>query len=183
MKRQPQRKTTARNKYITRIDHRNTHAWFVRVPVNYRKNPTHYHHKLFSDGLYGGAIKAKRVAREYRDHFLKKTKQTFLVEPTTCSARPPRVRDSRNTSGIIGVRIQVQEKLLLTGGTTTHYAWEAYGMINKVAWRKTFATKRYGEREAFILACRERYRRQGPLSVVGSLSDLPCRIPVPYVRC
>lgn len=164
------------------MDFGKSRGWNVRVPKNYQTDPSVYHCKAFSDSEHGGKSKAKVAARKYRDQYLARTNQLHLVHPATFSARRSRIKDVRNTSGIIGLRLERQEKLLCNGGKSVYYSWNAYGSINKRHWRKSFAVTTHGERESFRLACQERYRRQGTLSVLGPLTVFPCRIPVPYMR-
>lgn len=46
---------------ITRLDHRRTRGWWVRL-----YNGEHYHRRLFTDRRYGGRARAHREARRWR---------------------------------------------------------------------------------------------------------------------
>lgn len=50
------------HKHITRLDHQNTHGWWVRI--RRKSNPCS---KLFSDGVYGCKQKALEAAIDWRD--------------------------------------------------------------------------------------------------------------------
>ena len=180
MSRSPQRNTTQQNKYITRFDYAHTHGWQVRVPKNFQKDPVGYHSKLFSDQKHNGKNKARNAAIAYRDNYLLETRQQYLLSGSSPRSST-RIRDSKNTSGIIGVRLAMDERELLSGVSITP-TWVAYGMVDGRSWRKSFSVHKYGVKEAFIKACVVRFTRHGPLSVVGDMRIFPCRLPVDYKK-
>lgn len=69
---------------ITRVDHGKTHGWWVRI---YRTEAGKKRciSKLFSDGVAGGKMKARNLARQFRDATLKE------LRPAVPGGRP-RVR-------------------------------------------------------------------------------------------
>jgi len=54
-------------KFICRIDQQNTHCWTLRI-MEGRENGIN---KAFTDGVYGGKLKALQAAIKFRDKFLK----------------------------------------------------------------------------------------------------------------
>ncbi len=83
-----------KNKGISRIDSGSTHGWFVR---GYKNGKTYS--KLFSDKKWGGKRKAMDAAREYRNNLLKELE----LIPAKPRGRRIVFRDSRNTTGVLGV--------------------------------------------------------------------------------
>ena len=73
-KKSPQKERGLGLTYITRMDHGNTHGWWVRV----YKDSKPVESKLFSDGVYGGKAKAKAMAQEHRDKVVKKNKIVLI---------------------------------------------------------------------------------------------------------
>jgi len=61
-------------RYITRMEGPNHRGWYVRVGMstNGANKNKKVHQKLFSDGVYGGKMKALRAAKAYRDKELKR---------------------------------------------------------------------------------------------------------------
>jgi hypothetical protein len=173
----PKRKASKPNplKYVTRVDAERVHGWNVRwSPSMDWRNDTRS--RLFSDGVYGGKLGAKKAALAFRDKTLRSLGQMDLLSHSG-KVRAPFARHARNTSGIIGVSTGVLERK-----RRRYEYWTGYGMRDGERWRKMFSIPLYGEREAFRMACIERYKRHGELRVVGRLSDLPCRIPVPFKK-
>ena len=133
-----------RNKGITRIDSGSAHAWNVRV----QKNGKSYS-KLFSDRICGGKRKAQKEARQYRDEFYEKLAQI----PTKPQGRRIAYRDSRNTTGVLGVC-----RFASRGSSGTIYEYYS------VSWRPSpgeqkctsFSIRKYGEKKAFKLAVAHR---------------------------
>ena len=163
-------------RFISRHDTR-AHGWQVRCPVKDNTPKARLHTRFFSDRAYGGKQASLKAAAAYRDAFLAKTNQTYKLR------RRKRLRTvtshSRNTSGIIGVRLALEVKHTSTG-EHVYEAWVGYGLLNGKIWRKQFSCLKYGYREAFLLACQERYHRNGPLRVTAPLKHLPCKPNVPF---
>ena len=63
-------------KYITRIDHKNTHTWWVRIGYGIKSKVQ----KSFPDMKLGGTVKALRVAKKWRDEKLKELQPAMEKE-------------------------------------------------------------------------------------------------------
>ena len=167
--------------YITRMP--DNRGWFVRVPFDYINTPEKIHKKYFSDAKYGGEIKAKKRARQYRNDFLRKTNQTDLLSLKLLKSSYRyinRVRSKNNSSGVIGVRLITEIKILNSGNVSIYQAWIAQGSIDNKKWKKTFGTEKQGYEQAFKLACKERAKRHGTLIITTSLDKLPCNPCIEY---
>lgn len=124
-------------KGISRIDSGSTHGWFVR---GYRNGKTYS--KLFSDRKSGGKDKARDTAIAHRDELYSELKQI----PQQPRARRMVYRDSRNTTGVLGV--SRTRKTDAQGRVTDCYS---------VSWRPepgkqkctSFSIRKYGEEKAF----------------------------------
>ncbi len=133
-----------KNKGISRIDSGSTHGWFVR---GYKNGKTYS--KLFSDMKCGGKRKAQQGARAFRDELYEKLAQI----PTKPRGRRIVYRDSRNTTGVLGVCRTAKRS---PNGTIN----ECYS----VSWRPTpgeqkctsFSIRKYGENKALKLAIAHR---------------------------
>jgi len=134
------KKKPSSNKGISRIDSTSTHGWFVR---GYRNNKTFS--KLFSDKKLGGKAKALIAAKAFRQSLWNK------IEKIPVKRRPRRlvVRDSRNTTGVIGV-CHIAKKNN-NGSIYESYAvsWRPKPGIQKCT---SFSIKKYGRQQAFRLA-------------------------------
>jgi len=161
-----------KHKYITRMDYNNVHGYIVRWSVtgNWEKDTQS---KLFSDGVYGSKRKALIAAKKFRN-----AKYKSLGKEELLDGRKPRKvrRHSRNVSGILGVRYNLHSRNI-----TFYEEWSAFGYKFGKHWRKAFSINKHGERAAFLLACRARYRKQGELQIVCDLNELPFIPDVPYV--
>lgn len=126
-----------KDKGISRIDSGKTHGWFVR---GYRNGKTWS--KLFSDQKHGGREAALDQAREFR----KKLASDLQQLPAIPRARRVVTRNSRNTTGVIGVS-RTRKK------SSSGNIHECYS----VSWRTpegvprctSFSIRKYGEEEAF----------------------------------
>ncbi|RMH78967.1 MAG: AP2 domain-containing protein [Calditrichaeota bacterium] len=151
--RKPGSKFFTKYKGITRIDTEanHTHGWYVRV----RKHGKVYS-KFFSDRKHGGAANALNKARRY----YKKQMQAILAEtlgeiPDKLPTRTVVTRNKKNNTGVVGVQ-RIERKN--PGGTV----YRAY----RVCWTdkdgksrtRFFSVKKYGDEEAFRLACE--FRKQ-----------------------
>lgn len=134
-------------KGISRIDSGSTHGWFVR---GYRNRKTFS--KLFSDKKLGGKQKALAEAKKY----LAKLEKEIKKIPVKPRGRRIVTKDSRNTTGVLGVcRISKQ--------TPSGNLYEAYS----VSWRPepgvqkctSFSIAKHGEEEAFRLAVAMRKKK------------------------
>ncbi|MEM9226619.1 MAG: AP2 domain-containing protein [Verrucomicrobiota bacterium] len=129
-----------KHKGISRIDSGSTHGWFVR---GYRNGKTFS--KLFSDRKSGSKGDALEAAVTYRDSLYAELEQM----PQKPRARRMVYRDSRNTTGVLGV--SRTSKTDAKGRTTECYS---------VSWRPepgkqkctSFSIRKYGEEKAFELA-------------------------------
>jgi hypothetical protein len=129
--------------YITRMDHGNTHGWWVRV----YKDSKPLESKLFSDGVYGGKEKAKKQAQDYRDTVVKKHK----IVPVHMRKTHEHSVDSRSTSGMVGVTLSMSDK---SGSTRVH--WSARFMEKGRQRNVSFSVRKYGYEGAFRKALRAR---------------------------
>jgi len=139
--------TTPDMKGISRIDSGSTHGWFVRA---YRNGKTYS--KLFSDGKWQGSEAALAAARQHRDSLSNRLAQV----PLKPRGRRIVFRDSRNTTGVLGVSRSAKHSLL--GASTESYV---------VTWRPepgqqkctSFSINKYGEEKAFKLAVHFRLKK------------------------
>lgn len=157
-------------KYIQRLDFNYTHGWQVRLCY---KSSRITHSKMFSDGVYGGKLKALREAKKWRDDLLKRLNlESYLSNPY----RPqgPHRRNSKNRSGVIGVHFDCT-----TRKGNIYYCWIASYQKDKKQTHTHFSINLYGDCGAFKMACKKRFEMSGPLKVYRD-SDLPCRIPVQH---
>jgi hypothetical protein len=129
--------------YITRMDHGNTHGWWVRV----YKDSKPVESKLFSDGVYGGKNKAKVEAQAHRDKVVKKNK----IVPVHMRKTRQHSVDSRSTSGLVGVTLSVADK---AGSLRVH--WSARFMEKGKQRNVSFSVRKYGYEGAFKKAVRVR---------------------------
>ena len=129
--------------YITRMDHGNTHGWWVRV----YKDSKPVESKLFSDGVHGGKEKAKKHAQEHRDNVVKK----YKIVPVHLRKTREHSVDRRSTSGMVGVTLSVADK---DGNLRVH--WSARFMEKKRQRNVSFSVRKYGYEGAFRKALKVR---------------------------
>lgn len=129
--------------YITRMDHGNTHGWWVRV----YKDSKPVESKLFSDGVYGGKEKAKKEAQAHRDKVVSKHK----IVPVHLRKTREHSVDRRSTSGLVGVTLSVTEK---DGNLRVH--WSARFMEKGRQRNVSFSVRKYGYEGAFRKALKVR---------------------------
>ncbi len=130
--------------YITRMDHGNTHGWWVRV----YKDSKPVESKLFSDGVHGGKLKAKKKAQAHRDLVVKKNK----IVPVHLRKTREHSVDKRSTSGVVGVTLSVAEK---AGSLRVH--WSARFMEKGRQRNVSFSVRKYGYEGAFRNALKVRF--------------------------
>ena len=134
--------------YITRMDHGNTHGWWVRV----YKDSKPVESKLFSDGVHGGKLKAKKMAQDHRDLVVKKNK----IVPVHLRKTREHSVDKRSTSGVVGVTLSVAEK---AGSLRVH--WSARFMEKGRQRNVSFSVRKYGYEGAFRNALKVRFTAIG----------------------
>jgi len=146
----PKKKTAAPKKarglgltYITRMDHGNTHGWWVRV----YKDSKPVESKLFSDGVYGSKAKAKKQAQEHRDKVVKKHK----IVPVHLRKTREHSVDRRSTSGMVGVTLSVVEK-----GGNLRVHWSARFMEKGRQRNVSFSVRKFGYEGAYRKALKAR---------------------------
>jgi hypothetical protein len=129
--------------YITRMDHGNTHGWWVRV----YKDSKPVESKLFSDGVCGGKEKAKRQAQAHRDKIVQKHK----IVPVHLRKTREHSVDRRSSSGMVGVTLSVADK---AGSLRVH--WSARFMDKGRQRNVSFSVRKYGYEGAFRKAVKVR---------------------------
>ena len=138
------RRSNRRNKGISRVDSGSTHGWFVR---GYKNGKTHS--KLFSDRKYGGKRKAQNLARQYRDELHERLAQI----PTKPRVRRIVYRDSRNTTGVLGVCRTAKRSTNGKVNECYSVSWRPAEGVQKAT---SFSIRKYGEEKAFKLAVAHR---------------------------
>ena len=146
--------------YITRMDHGNTHGWWVRV----YKDSKPVESKLFSDGVHGSKAKAKLKAQEHRDKIVKKNK----IVPVHLRKTGEHSVDRRSTSGMVGVTLSVTNK---AGSLRVH--WSARFMEKGRQRNVSFSVRKYGYEGAYRKALRVR------CDAIGSNPPRGLKPPVP----
>jgi hypothetical protein len=157
-------KRDKRNKGISRIDSGSTHGWFVR---GYKNGKTYS--KLFSDLKCGGKRKAQRNARQHRDELSEK----LALIPTKPRGRRIVYRDSRNTTGVLGVCRTAKRSA--TGRVNECYSvsWRPEPGVQKCT---SFSIKKYGEKKAFQLAVAHRRKMLRQIYGPGIFRKMAARL-------
>ena len=138
-------------KGISRIDQesRNTFGWYVRVMFNGKQVS-----KFFSDKVYGGRKEALEAAVEYRDQAEKK-----LGRPRT--DRQVIARQTRNTSGIVGVQLRTKSVRTKTGERVVNKYYVVTWNPEPGRVKTIFVpVEKYGERGALLKACSIRREKE-----------------------
>lgn len=132
------------DKGISRIDSGSTHGWFVR---GYKNGKTYS--KLFSDLKCGGKEQALDNARDYRN------KLHDELEKIPAKPRSRRIvfRDSRNTTGVLGVCRTAKKGPNGKINECYSVSWRPEPGVQKCT---SFSIRKYGERKAFQLAVAHR---------------------------
>ncbi|MCB1232655.1 MAG: hypothetical protein KDN19_20580 [Verrucomicrobiae bacterium] len=122
-----------------------THGWQVRL----QRNGVRFT-RFFADESWGGRKAALERARQFRDRLLNR-----LERRDSGKARSHSIPASRNRSGVVGVA-----RVINIGANGIEYAsWQATWSPSAGARRRVrFSVLRYGEDEAFRLACDARER-------------------------
>ena len=152
-----------RNKGISRIDSGSTHGWFVR---GYKNGKTHS--KLFSDRKCGGKGKAQNLARQYRDELYERLEAI----PNKPRGRRIVYRDSRNTTGVLGVCRT--SKRGTNGNVNDCYSvsWRPEPGVQKCT---SFSIRKHGEKKAFELAVAHRRKMMREIHGPGIFRKLASR--------
>jgi hypothetical protein len=146
--------TDEKHKGISRIDSGSTHGWFVR---GYRHGKTYS--RLFSDKKWGGREPAWAAALKHHEQLLDELSK---IPPRP---RPRRLvlRDSRNTTGVLGVCRTIKRSASGTLNECYSVSWRPAPGVQKCT---SFSIRKYGEKKAFQLAVR--HRREMLKQIYGS---------------
>ena len=146
-------------KYLTRIDSGATHGWILRLPIDGFR-----YGGIFTDGVYGGKLKARNAGIELRNRILKRYNALYLLK-----ADPDRRENyAANTSGVLGVSYNSQDK-----GNNTYWYYVATTQKNRKQIKKTFMVDKLSKIEAFIRACEFRLDHSKQL-VILDVTKFPC---------
>lgn len=137
---------TKNEKGISRIDSGSTHGWFVR---GYRNGKTFS--RLFSDIKCGSRQKALKLARDYRDGLHENLEKV----PKKPRGRRIVFRDSRNTTGVLGVCRTAKKGPNGKVNECYSVSWRPEPGVQKCT---SFSIRKYGEKEAFRLAVAHRQK-------------------------
>ena len=166
-------------KYLTKADYKSCHGYWVRMPafdpktgekLNWKNQDT----KWFSATVFGDMRKAEQAAKKYRDDYLEKNNASYLATSKICKSGP-RENSARNSSGIIGVRLSEKE----SDSGEIYYGWSCFFQIKGKQRIKTFAVIKWGDHEAFDMACQRRYEESGVL-IVTDKRAVPFEIKPPH---
>jgi hypothetical protein len=131
-------------KGISRIDSGSTHGWFVR---GYRNGKTYS--KLFSDRKWGGKREALAEAKRFRESLQEELEKI----PSKPRGRRVVYRDSRNSTGVLGVCRTAKRSANGTLNECYSVSWRPEPGVQKCT---SFSIRKYGERKAFQLAVAHR---------------------------
>ena len=166
-------------KYIYKQYHLNRHNektlnYNVRMPVfTYGETqPVSYDRKshFFSQSKYGSPEKALEAAIDYRDSRLKAGNGLHLLNSHSNKGKPYRSTIT-NTSGVIGITLFVSE--------TGYSSYNATFTMGNKRQQTSFSISKYGECEAFKMACKVRYKQMGKI-IIAYDDAIPCLPDVPY---
>lgn len=137
---------------ISRLDQPSvgTHGWQVRL----QRKGVRYG-RFFSDSVWGGEDGALLKARQYRDRLLAHTERGTGKGVSTRSHTSPA---ARNRSGVVGVTRIIQRS---AKGAEYHFWQASWTSPDGVRESIRFSVLKYGDREAFRLACRARREARG----------------------
>jgi hypothetical protein len=144
-------------KSISRIDDakKKTYGWYVRVFFNGKM-----YSKFFSDARYGASEVGLAEAVQYRDELEQKLGKP-RSERTVVQVSP------RNQSGVIGVRRRMKssgKKGRKEGYDVYEITWSpAPGQMK----RTSVSIEKYGEEEAFRIACEIRKQKEREIYGAG----------------
>lgn len=136
-----------RAKGIIRIDSDTTHGWQVRV---YRHGKTYS--RLFSDRKLGGREAAFEAAVAYREEL-----ETEVSQLPDAAPRRRLIRSNKNNStGVVGISRTYKRDRRGVRHDVYAVSWNPEP---GVARGTSFSIKRYGEDQAFRLACKLRWEK------------------------
>jgi len=145
-------------KYITeRSDN-----WFVRIRTNEGRKV-----KCFSFNKWGGKCAAFLLALKWRNEMLTKYD---LWERINFEKSPDIFAGAEKVQPIIGV---------YQTNSSGNINWCAHFQINHLVTKRHFSINKYGDKTAFLKACKIRFKNSGKLIVINR-DALPCRPDVPY---
>lgn len=133
-------------RYVIRIDHKATHGYQVRLPVDGKQQT-----RFFADGVFGGKRAARNAAITFRD------KQCKAMKIPLGSRRLIRKSDKRNKTGTVGVNVYWRT----SGGFQYKYyvaSWTPKVGANPQ--RKMFSAHRLGDDKAFEMAVKFRQQKE-----------------------
>lgn len=166
------------HKYIVRIDSGSTHCWQFRY-ADTTEWDSDLQSQSFTDRRYGSKDKAYKAAVNYRNEYLKQLGKLHLLGKKQAKLTGRYNGNKRqNTSGIIGVRFT--DYINRNGHSIV--SWDACGCIDYKHWHRSFSINKYGDKTAYLAACKARYDRQGALFLVGNVKDLPWPPGVPWTK-
>lgn len=129
-------------RYIIRIDHKATHGYQVRIPIDGKQVS-----KFFADGQHSGKRGARNAATIYRDKECKK-----LSIPLN-NKRVIRRQDKRNKTGQVGVNIFWKT---VGGYQYKYYVASWTPKVGENPKRKMFSAHRLGDDKAMAMAIQHR---------------------------
>lgn len=153
-----------RAKGVIRIDSDSTHGWQVRV---YRHGKTYS--RLFSDRKYGGKEEAFEQAVAYRTDL----ENEVAAMPESAPRRRLIRRNKNNSTGVVGISRTFKRDRRGIKHEVYAVSWNPEP---GVARGTSFSIKKYGEDQAFKLACKLRWEKMrevyGDRYEVASYMDL-----------
>jgi len=129
-------------RFIIRIDHKATHGYQVRIPINGKQES-----KFFADGQHGGKRAARIAATTYRDKECKKISIPLI------NKRVIRRQDKRNKTGHVGVNIFWKT---VGGYQYKYYVASWTPKVGENPKRKMFSAHRLGDEKAMAMAIKHR---------------------------
>lgn len=128
-------------------------------------------YKVFYRINYANLRNTETAALEWRDIFLRNTRQLFRLYSNARIGQPhTNSLIKKRTTPIIGVTYSVHRKQY-----GDYYSWVAISNLALPPKRRTFNINTYGYIEAFFLACEFRYVNSGTL-IIKDTKLLPCKI-------
>lgn len=134
---------------IQRIDTRanRTHAWVVRIQRRGRS-----YTKYFSDQIYGGRSVAYRAARAYHENLRRSLRPLTRIEFAQIKRRT-------NRTGYVGVvKYETKDRTSIRRYWIATWPTKSGGRQ-----QRKFSIRKYGEKQAFLLARRARRLGLAPL--------------------
>lgn len=142
------------------MDYDSTCGYVVRVPIDRNK----YKSTFFSDGTYGGKLKALRAARSFRDTEVKARK----IKLTTKRTGRAHATQKNNNSGVVGVFQYYNSSTAVNPS-----GWAAVWRANNKFYKRYFSSALYTDKGAFEKACIARIKNAGELYIIDVKKKLP----------